>query len=198
MIEQHKKNHIIILLLFSMSLIPFLIAWFLTLDTQWLRKGTNYGQLLTPPLTTQSSDFIGFDAFSSDNMNQLPGHWVLIHLIDSGECAEVCQSAIHKTKQLRLMMNKDLVRIRRLAIMLEPVDVQKAGLWWAEDTRLLRAYVTEAFKARLSAVQPQGFEEGELLLMDPLGNIMMRYTPGFDPYKVKSDLQKLLRISQIG
>lgn len=35
-------------------------------------------------------------------------------------------------------------------------------------------------------------------LMDPLGNIMMQYESGFDPYKVKSDLHKLLKISQIG
>ncbi len=198
MIEQHKKNHIIILLLFAMSVIPFLIAWALTLDTEWLKKGTNYGVLLTPPLTTQSSDLIGLDAFSSDNMNQLTGHWVLIHLIDKGECGEICQSALHATKQLRLMMNKDLTRIRRLAIVMEPVETQKAAQWWAEDTRLLRAYATESFKTRLSSINSQGFREGSLYLMDPLGNMMMRYEPGFDPYKVKSDLQKLLRISQIG
>ena len=34
--------------------------------------------------------------------------------------------------------------------------------------------------------------------MDPMGNLMMQYEPGFDPYKVKSDLMHLLRISQIG
>jgi hypothetical protein len=34
--------------------------------------------------------------------------------------------------------------------------------------------------------------------MDPLGNLMMKYAPGFDPYKVRNDLSKLLRISQIG
>jgi hypothetical protein len=37
-----------------------------------------------------------------------------------------------------------------------------------------------------------------LLLIDPLGNIMMQYEPGFDPYKVKNDLMHLLRASQIG
>jgi hypothetical protein len=34
--------------------------------------------------------------------------------------------------------------------------------------------------------------------MDPLGNLMMQYDPGFDPYDVKKDLKKLLKISQIG
>jgi len=37
-----------------------------------------------------------------------------------------------------------------------------------------------------------------LLLIDPQGNVMMRYEPGFDPYKVKNDLLHLLKISQIG
>jgi hypothetical protein len=46
-------------------------------------------------------------------------------------------------------------------------------------------------------VRPE-LTSGMLILMDPLGNLMMQYKAGFDPYAVKSDLKKLLRISQIG
>ncbi len=49
-----------------------------------------------------------------------------------------------------------------------------------------------------SAIQKSTVPDGLLLLMDPLGNLMMRYAPGFDPYKVKDDLKKLLAVSQIG
>jgi hypothetical protein len=31
-----------------------------------------------------------------------------------------------------------------------------------------------------------------------LGNLMMKYPTNYDPYKVRNDLSKLLRISQIG
>jgi hypothetical protein len=40
--------------------------------------------------------------------------------------------------------------------------------------------------------------DGMLFLIDPLGNLMMQYEPGFNTYKVKDDLMHLLRISQIG
>jgi hypothetical protein len=34
--------------------------------------------------------------------------------------------------------------------------------------------------------------------IDPLGNVMMKYAPDFNPYDAKSDLMHLLKISQIG
>jgi hypothetical protein len=34
--------------------------------------------------------------------------------------------------------------------------------------------------------------------MDPFANVMMWYPPDFDPYGVVRDLQRLLKISQIG
>jgi hypothetical protein len=58
--------------------------------------------------------------------------------------------------------------------------------------------LTPALLAKLNKAREQGVVDGMLFLMDPLGNIMMQYEPDFDPYKVKSDLRKLLKISQIG
>jgi hypothetical protein len=51
---------------------------------------------------------------------------------------------------------------------------------------------------KLKKIRNTDIPEGMLFLMDPFGNLMMQYEPGFDPYKVKKDLGKLLRISQIG
>jgi hypothetical protein len=51
---------------------------------------------------------------------------------------------------------------------------------------------------KISSLRSGNIPDGMLLLIDPLGNIMMQYEPGFDPYKVKNDLMHLLRASQIG
>jgi hypothetical protein len=50
----------------------------------------------------------------------------------------------------------------------------------------------------LRQVKPGGMPDGMLFLLDPLGNLMMYYEPGFDPYDVVHDLKKLLTVSQIG
>jgi len=55
-----------------------------------------------------------------------------------------------------------------------------------------------ALAAKIKKLLGSGVQEGQILLMDPLGNLMMQYKSGFDPYEIKRDLKKLLRISQIG
>ncbi|MCK5829496.1 MAG: hypothetical protein KAH20_04270 [Methylococcales bacterium] len=196
--EQHNKNRRTIVLLFSMTLIPFCIAWYMSSNVNWIGNGTNNGQLITPPVTTKRSEFIGADEFSVQNIKELNGHWILLNVLPNKGCNTLCIEAIHKTKQLRLMMNKDLVRIRRAAIILSEVNMELAKNWWKDDTRLLKLNPSASLVQKLKKIRKTGVPEGMLFLMDPLGNLMMQYDPGFDPYKVKKDLGKLLRISQIG
>ncbi len=196
--EQHKKNKRTIIIIFAMSVVPFIIAWFLANDTSWMQSRTNNGELILPPLTTEKSQFTGFDDFSRQNMQELAGHWILLNVIADKDCTTVCQQAIYKSKQLRLMMNKDLTRIRRLAVIIPEVESEKAQSWWKDDLRLLRATASAEVLAKLKTITAGEIQEGKLYIMDPLGNIMMHYPPEFDPYEVKQDLRKLLRISQIG
>ncbi|MCK9396409.1 MAG: hypothetical protein M0Q44_12560 [Methylobacter sp.] len=196
--NQKNKNHILILAIFGMSVIPFLIAWGLKENPQLLKGRTNNGQLITPPLTTERKDLTGFDQFSTDNMSELSGHWLLVNVIPNGDCNQSCMEAIHKTKQLRLMLNKELTRTRRIVLLLKDVAPETADKWWADDNTLLRVKADDAVIKKIAAIRQGGIPDGMLLLMDPLGNLMMQYEPGFDPYGVKSDLMHLLRISQIG
>ena len=196
--KQQQKNRRTIVLLFAMTIIPFSIAWFLSENAEWLKKGTNKGILITPPVITETSEFSGFDAFSTENMKELKGHWVLLNVLPNKDCNTVCQKAMHKTKQLRLMMNKDLTRIRRAVVIISDVDVEKAKKWWIDDVRLIRVKPAISLLNKLKTIRKKGIPDGILLLMDPLGNLMMQYEPEFDPYEVKRDLRKLLRISQIG
>ncbi|MGJ0427648.1 hypothetical protein [Methylobacter sp.] len=198
MSNQQKRNRLLILAIFGMSIIPFLIAWVLKENPELLEGRTNYGQLITPVITTERSDFAGFDQFTAQNMDQLPGHWLIVNVIPHDDCNEVCQDAMYKTKQLQLMMSKDLIRTRRVVMVFQDVAPEAATAWWKDDMRLLRLKPNEALIKKIAAIRQDGVPDGMLLLMDPLGNLMMQYEPGFDPYKVKSDLMHLLKISQIG
>ena len=196
--NQKNKNHILILVIFGMSIIPFLIAWGLKENPQLLKGKTNNGQLVIPPLTTERKDLTGFDEFSTENMSELAGHWLLVNVIPNNSCNESCIEAIHKTRQLRLMLNKELTRTRRIVLVLKDVAPETAGKWWEDDSTLLRVKVNEAVANKITEIRQGNIPDGMLFLMDPLGNLMMQYEPGFDPYNVKSDLMHLLRISQIG
>lgn len=181
-----------------MSIIPFLIAWGLKENPELVKGRTNIGQLITPPVTTERSDLTGFDKFSADNMAELSGHWLIVNVIPNNECNESCLEAVHKTKQLRLMLNKELTRTRRIVMLLKDVAPETANQWWLGDETLLRVKPNDAVSKKIAEIRQGNMPDGMLFLMDPLGNLMMQYEPGFDPYGVKSDLMHLLRISQIG
>ncbi|OHX36351.1 hypothetical protein BJL95_11320 [Methylomonas sp. LWB] len=178
-----------------MTAIPFSIAWYLAAHPDTVRLGTNHGELIQPPLQTEPVSFVGADTFSQENIGELKGHWVLINPV-FGACSQVCADALHKSRQIGLMIGKDIARVRRLAL-LSDGQVALPGQW-REDARLLKALPADSLRAGLSGIAGQAPVEGALIIMDPLGNLMMKYPPGFDPYQVRDDLSKLLRISQIG
>ncbi len=243
--EQQKKNRLLILGIFGLTIIPFLIAWGLKENPGLVKGTTNRGELITPAVTTESNDFIGFDDFSITNTGELHGHWLIVNVIPNKGCNQVCLDSLLKTKQLRLMLNKELPRTRRIVLLFNEPATEQAKQWWLKDTLLWRLRRTDnkedqdllsnllheeniiddaliaklignenrefALNSELIRIKPSAvlakkiieirkgtIPDGMLLLIDPLGNLMMQYEPGFNTYKVKDDLMHLLKISQIG
>ncbi|MEI6745285.1 MAG: hypothetical protein WCL34_04940 [Methylococcaceae bacterium] len=200
MTPQQRKNRQLIIGIFAMSIIPFGIAWFLAKNPELLTPAvTNHGHLITPIITTERTDFQGFDTFSQENLKELEAHWLIVNVIPKTDCTETCLDAIYKSRQLRLMLNKELVRTRRAVLVLDSsVSQDSAANWWKEDSDLLRLKPNAAVIEKLNLLYNGQIPEGVLLLVDPLGNFMMQYAPNFNPYDAKSDLMHLLKISQIG
>jgi len=143
MTKQEKKNRLLIMLIFGMTIIPFLIAWGLKENPELLKGTTNSGQLIIPPVSTERTDFTGFDSFSTENMSELPGHWLIVNVIPDTGCNEVCLDALLKTKQLRLMLNKELPRTRRVVMLFKEPSAEVASEWWLKDTLLWRLRRTD-------------------------------------------------------
>jgi hypothetical protein len=196
--KQQRKNRSLVLLIFGMVIIPFAMAWILGGKAPFIEGRTNNGQLITPVVATERGDLIGLDTFSADNIAELQGHWLMLNVVPQEDCNKICLEAIHKTKQLRLMMNKDLIRTRRAVIFFKDVKPEVANQWLQDDKVLLKVKPSAALSKKISEIRNGTLPDGMLFLMDPLGNLMMQYEPDFDPYKVKSDLMHLLRTSQIG
>ncbi len=180
-----------------MSIIPFGIAWYLAANPDTVKLGTNNGELITPPTTTELEQFSGADSFTTDNLKELKGHWVMVNIVTQ-QCDKVCADALYASRQVSLMVGKDIARLRRAVFISNQAQLAGLPKEWQEDARLLKIVPSEALQEKINQITSSPAQEGWLLLMDPLGNLMMKYAPGFDPYKVRNDLSKLLRISQIG
>ncbi len=244
--KQQNKNRALIVLIFALSVVPVIIAVFLYVNPNlWLGSSVNNGRLIVPPILSHPKDFAGFDAFSTSHLGELKGRWLIANIVPKSECNEICLDAILKTRQLRLMLGKDLARTRRVVLITGGMSVNAGQQLWLKDSLLWRlrqtgsqkdeALFQQLLKAdkkiegnlmgqllgdadpkaamnsdlirlipkqniidQLHRVAINGLADGMLFLIDPLGNVMMWYEPGFDPYKVKSDLLHLLKISQIG
>jgi hypothetical protein len=196
--QQKRKNRLFILLIFGMTITPLVTAWILGGKAPFIEGRVNKGQLINPVVATERSDLIGLDAFSTENIAELQGHWVILNIVTTDNCTTLCLEAIHKTKQLRLMLNKDLTRTRRAVVFFKDTKAESVNQWLQDDKVLLKVKPSAALSTKINNLRNGTIPDGLLLLMDPLGNLMMQYEPGFDPYKVKSDLMHLLRISQIG
>lgn len=174
------------------------IAVYLYNHANLLYGSTNSGHLITPVIPIARSEINGFDEFSRQNLDEIRGRWVLVHIITGMGCNHACRESLHKTKQVRLMLNKDLMRVRRLAIVDHSVSKETASNWWRDHETLLRAVATPRFINAARGLLGNLIPEGTVLLMDPMGNLMMWYEPEFDPYGLKNDLKKLLYVSQVG
>lgn len=152
----------------------------------------NYGELIAPtPLTGLAAAPEGsgppFDA------EGLKGRWVLV-MVDTGSCAAPCREKLLQMRQLRLMQGKDQDRVARA--------------WLVDDDALPAADVlkdydgTVVVPARASPLigklPADSALRDHLFLVDPLGNLMMRFPKDADPYRIKKDLTHLLKVSRIG
>lgn len=195
-----RRNRTKLLLLIGLFLLPPLGAWLAWqyVNIAGVSATTNAGTLVTParPLTTAGLVDAQGGPVPSD---RLRGRWTYVMFAGEG-CGESCQQQLYLTRQIRLGMNKDVGRVQRLLVF---DTVPEAGL----DAQLAAEHEDLVWVVRASDATPlverfsgPGFAPGgaQYFLVDPLGNLMMFYGMDVPAKGMIKDLQKLLKISQIG
>jgi hypothetical protein len=140
----------------------------------------NYGELVTPPRPLAGPPF-----------DALRGRWVLVSF-DAAACDAYCERKLYFMRQLRRAQGKDQDRVERLWVLTDAAQPRAALLAAIEGTRIAReAALAERFPAAAAPTD-------HIFVVDPLGNLMMRYPRDPDPSRMLKDLQRLLRLSQVG
>ena len=172
-----------------------MIASYLTYYVIKPEGRTNYGELIDPrqhpipPLgaTTLDGKPAGLDAYK--------GKWLMVQA-DSGDCAEACKTKLFQQRQLRLIQGKEMDRVERVWLVTDDKPIDTVLLREYDGTRVLRADPAR-LKQWLPVEQGAALDE-HIYMVDPLGNLMMRFPKNPDPNKMKKDISKLLRASSIG
>jgi cytochrome oxidase Cu insertion factor (SCO1/SenC/PrrC family) len=174
----------------ALCLAPFvaaLIAYF-----YWQPQGgVNYGDLIAArPLIDPPLRHLDRRPF---RLSALRGKWVLLQL-DRAECEAACRAKLYNMRQVRLAQGREKDRVERVWLILDDAPLQTLLMREYDGTRMLRA----AGSPVLTEFPPPGGARDHIYLIDPLGNLMLRFPKEADPRKMHKDLSRLLRASRIG
>lgn len=190
-----RRTLLLIMLLF---LVPVVLATGLYFGG-WRPQGKSlhHGQLVQPAQPLNDVVLRRADGKETQLMSSLRGSWVLL-TFSRLPCTQACQDNLYKMQQVRLTQGKDASRVRRAFIALanggdgSSLENQYPGLIvFAGQPREVQAV------ARQLAGEA-GEAQESIYIVDPLGNLVLRYRADTDPSDIRKDLTRLLRLSQIG
>ncbi|MEY3200583.1 MAG: hypothetical protein RIR70_133 [Pseudomonadota bacterium] len=144
----------------------------------------NYGELITPaPLAGSLTDLEGRPV----GLETLRGKWVMLYA-SSAQCDETCKQLLYYMRQARTAQGEHMDRIERVWVITDSATPDAAWLKDYPGMKLLRG--TPSLPAPQSASR-------HIYLLDPLGNVFMRYPDNPEPKRIIKDLSRLMKFSNV-
>lgn len=134
----------------------------------------------------------GGAAFTLDSLR---GRWSLLQVIDRA-CEADCRERLHFTRQIRAALGRDRPRVQRIVLAASGPDTPGVGPLLADHPDLV--VLTMQPGRPLRGQLPGDLDASTVLLVDPLGNLMLRFGAAVEPGGILEDLEKLLKLSQVG
>lgn len=179
--------------------LPLAAAWWLYVNVEQLPEDevVAHGELVRPARPLGPFELAGAAGHEPVSDRTLAGRWTVV-FVGPADCDDACVETLWEARQVQARLGRESIRIQRLYLLTgadEPADpgflarehgdLQVARL--ADDAALMRAFTVDGERP-----------EGMLFLVDPLGNLMMRYPDDAPPEALLDDLKRLLRVSRIG
>jgi hypothetical protein len=180
--DSRRTGRVKLALLGAFFLLPVAASWLIW----WLDlapgAAANYGTLLPPQKVALPSP------------GELKGKWVLVQF-DGGACAEACERKLYLMRQVRRATGREMQRVARLWLLTDNVQPSAKLLEAIEGTVIAPRGGIDAANGAFPA---ESSVTDHVYLVDPLGNLMMRFPRDPEPARVIKDLQRLLRASSFG
>ena len=174
----------------ALCLAPFVAAMIAYFYLQ-PQGGMNYGDLIParplidPPLRHLDRRAV--------RLSDLRGKWILLQL-DEAHCAAPCRTKLYNMRQVRLAQGREMERVERVWLILDDAPLETQLMREYDGTRMLRA----AGSPLLAEFAASGDLRDHVYVIDPLGNLMLRFPKDADPARMRKDLVRLLKASRIG
>ena len=190
MTEARKGSGRLQLLLIAIVFLgPLLVAAWMYFGGNLAPEGrSNHGVLLEPIVN------VG-EALPGSALEPLyENTWLLVYA-DRAPCQDACRDRLLTQRQSRLMLGREMDRLTR--VFLHGDTAPDTVFLAAEHAGLITIEDADAFDL-LENKKPTTLAAGGFYLIDPLGNLVMYFEPGIDPYDMVDDIKHLLKLSRIG
>lgn len=177
--EQRTKSRLTLVALFGLFLLPVLAA--VVLQSEWVDWD--------PPAVKQSGTLISpvvpLPASINEQLGAEPGQWSLVQ-VEGNRCAAECLERHELIVHLQALLSREQDKLNRVVATADPGGLGELPV----PPRLVTASAT------IERLNQLGDNTPGLILVDPLGNAMMRYPADFDPVGLRSDMARLLKKSK--
>jgi hypothetical protein len=187
--ELRARNLRTVMLLAALFLVPLLAAFYMYYGASWRpAEHTNHGELILPvrQLPRPGAAY-GATRFTHE--------WSLVY-IGAGACDDVCKGALYVMQQTHLGLNSDIHRVQRVFVVTGSFTMQES--FAQEHPGLSVINATDGEAQELARQFPEEDRAHTIFIVDPLGNLMMRFDTRENPQGLREDLVKLLKLSNIG
>ncbi len=192
-----KKNPYTLWFVVIAFVLPVVAAYTLYFTGYTPAGYTNKGELIQPVIDVELLALVNENGDAVARDDATIRKWNMIYFAGA-HCDQACNDALYKIRQVNKAVGKNAYRLRRLIVHMDPPDTGFAGLIEEEYPDARRLFADrQAISSALQSVQPK-LEQHEIYLMDPIGNIMMRFTADMPGKWLIHDLNKLFKVSQIG
>ena len=183
-----RRNRRTLWLLFAVCAAP-VVASYIAYNFWRPASHVNYGTLLEPhPLADVALTAVDGKPF---RLSDLKGSWVLLTAA-AARCDDRCRENLVYVRQVRLAQGKDSERVERVWLVTDDGTPTGALLAQHEGLHVVR----DPQKTIVRALPAPRDSTEHIYLIDPLGNLMMRFPADPDPRRILKDVARLLRYSQ--
>lgn len=193
-------NKVTLILIVIVCTAPIILANALFyVAPEWLSgtKGIQHGELLPNAVPLKNFEARSLDDQSAYGVEELKGHWRLITMANLDDCDDACELELIQLRQLRLALGEDLQRLRN--VIMTRQDVSDGNLKKYQEAFPRFDIIGEADEViqQIKQAFNSPVKVGDVFLVDPLGNLVMRYESGSGPEGKVDDLRRLFKYSQL-
>lgn len=161
---------------------------------------TNRGEILNPIVHIKSFA-LNDETGKRIPVEKLTYKWRLISFLDKN-CNQACVQRLHDARQIHSSLGKNRHRVDRMFVHFEPAGEDLQTLIDTEHKDVIHVYGNDKLISNIlgSSVIDKNAQlhDNVIYIMDPMGNVMMRFTQDQPSKDFLYDLRKLLKASQIG